>query len=62
MKRELTTYHLEFIIEKCPKYLEFSSALVKQLIEDKDDELLNIIFFHFNFFDNEFIIEFTFIL
>ena len=48
-KQELTTDWLNFIIEKCSKYLEISSALVKQLIRDKNAILLDIIFFHLKY-------------
>jgi len=42
---ELTTDRLKFIFEKCSKYLEISSALVRQLMKDKNANLLDIIFF-----------------
>ncbi|KAG4107753.1 hypothetical protein H8356DRAFT_904398, partial [Neocallimastix lanati (nom. inval.)] len=53
----LTKNRLEFIVEKCMKYLEIPTALVKKIWENNDTDLLYIILNYFNFYDNECIIQ-----
>ncbi|KAL6595170.1 hypothetical protein U3516DRAFT_566666, partial [Neocallimastix sp. 'constans'] len=54
-EKKLSTHQLIFIIEKCSKYINVSSSLVKQLMKDENIDLLDIIFYNLKFFDNDLI-------
>jgi len=54
----LSVERLQFIMENCAKYLSISSKLVKRLIKEEKETLHDIIFSHFKFFSNEFILQF----
>jgi len=56
-KKELSEKRLKFIIEKCSKYLDISSPLIKRLIKEDNYQLFSIIYENLNFFDNEFILN-----
>jgi len=45
-------------MEKCTKYLNISSNLIKRLIKDGDIYLLDIIFNILKFYNNDFILRF----
>jgi len=53
----LTRKRLNFIIENCTECLYISSSLIKKLIKEDNTRLLDIIFSHIRFFDNEFILN-----
>jgi len=53
----LTFERLQYIMENCSKYMNLSSNLIKNLIKAKDTFLLDIIFIHLKFYDNEFILQ-----
>jgi len=55
-EKSLTSDRLIFITEKCTKYLNISSNLVKKLFKDDNINLLDILFNNFELFDNEFIL------
>ncbi|KAG4081513.1 hypothetical protein H8356DRAFT_1067843, partial [Neocallimastix lanati (nom. inval.)] len=54
-KKLLTSEKLSFIIENYNNSLYISSSLMKALIKDNNNDLLEIIFNNFKFYDNEFI-------
>jgi len=57
-KDELYYERLQFIIEKCARYLTISSSLKKKLMKDNNKELLELVFKkHLKCFDNTFIIN-----
>ena len=53
----LTSERLQFIMENCAKYFDISSNLIKKLMNDKKVALLDIIFSHLKFYDNNFILQ-----
>jgi len=57
-KNELSSERFQFIVENCTAYLNISSSLIKKLIKDNNEDLLEILFKnHFKFFDNNFILN-----
>ena len=52
----LTSERLQFIIKNGYEYLKITSSLIKQLLEENEFELLDIIFNNIKLFDNEIII------
>ena len=56
-KELLTADRLDFIMKNCTKYLNISSNLIKCLLRNREVNLLDIIFSHYKFYDNEFIVE-----
>jgi len=56
----LTSKRLNFIVNNCTKYFNVSSNLIKKLMKEKETILLDIIFNHLKFFDNEIILQFLF--
>eukprot|EP00833_Pecoramyces_ruminatium_P003345 jgi/Orpsp1_1/1177377/evm.model.c7180000061226.1 len=57
----LTPKKLQFITEKCTKYINISSNLIKILLKNNNIKLLDIIFNFNKFFDNEYIKKLLFL-
>jgi len=57
-KSLLTREGLQFIIENCYQYFNITTTLIKKLMKDNNVGLLDIIFNHLKFFDNETIMNF----
>jgi len=53
----LTSERLQFIMKKCTKYFDISSNLINKLMKDENVSLLDIIFSHLKFYNNEFILQ-----
>jgi len=56
----LTNERLQYIMNYCTKYFSITSKWIKKLIKNENVNLLDIIFSHFNFYDNNFILQFLF--
>ena len=56
-KNKLSEKRLKFIIEKCSRFLNISSPLIKRLIKEDNYQLFSIIIENLNFFDNKFILN-----
>jgi len=57
-KNQLNSERLQIIIEMCVPILNTSSSLIKVLMKDNNEYILNIFLNHLKFFDNLFIIDF----
>ena len=57
----LTIERLQFIMKYCTKYLNISSKLIKKLIKDRNATLLDVIFSHLKFYDNDLILQLLFL-
>jgi len=53
----LTSERLTFIIKKYNNYFNISSNLIKKLMKDKNEDLLDIIFSNLKFYDNTLILK-----
>jgi len=53
----LTPERLQFIVKNDYRYFKVSSALIKQLLEDNNLKLFDIIISNFRYFDNEFVLK-----
>ena len=53
----LTSERLQFLMNEFLKYFNISSNLIKTLIKDENVSLLDIIFSHLKFYNNEFILQ-----
>jgi len=53
----LNRERLNFIVENCSEYLNVSSNFIRILIKENNTALFDVIFSHFKFFDNKFILN-----
>jgi len=57
-ENKLNSERFQFVIENCTDFLKISSSLIKKLIKDNNEELLEILFKNYiRFYDNQFILN-----